>query len=118
MFTAERVALLLLAISIITWACIVIIDKRSPKAELPETTATTDSVNVTVRSDTVISDTLSAVKTIPEKVAGKGVTDAKKKIREQKKKSGPRKNEATKKKAKRQKAENPRDHLNEPIPQD
>lgn len=89
MFTAVRVSMLLLAIAIIVWACVVFIDKQSPEISIPATDFQIDSVNGTIAADSLEQPT--------------GKTQSKKR-------------NITKKK-KRKKSIGPRDHLREPIPQ-
>lgn len=98
MFTAERVALMLLAVAFIVWACIVIIDKRSPEATPPVTVISIDSVTGTISSDSLTRHHIYTKR----QPSGKKATG--------------RKGAAKKKKGKESKGK--RDHLHEPIPQE
>lgn len=125
MFTAERVALLLLALAVIVWGCIVLFQKRIPKAALPETTIAIDSIKGTLPSDSVIVSEISdSVSSDSIKNANINTGNSATSVREKKnfhKKKGSGKNGSTKQKKKQRKTEKslgPRDHLREPIPQE
>lgn len=110
MFTAERVALLLLAIVVIVWACLVWIGKQSSETTLPITSIPIDSVKGTVPSDS------SKRNMSPDSVAILK-SDTIRKSKHSLKKRDKRKKE-TKKKKKTLESKGQRDHLREPITQD
>lgn len=89
MFTAERLALLLLAAFILVWACLLLRDRTAEGEPLPEPITSIDSVSGTVAADSL---------RLPRKTASKKRTGTKKK--------------------KTKKSTGPRDHLREPIPQE
>ncbi len=88
MFTAERVALLLVAVIFLACACFLFWDRTAAEETLPEPIANIDSVTGTISTDSL-------------------------KTRRGKKTS--KKKKATKKNTTKDKG--PRDHLREPIPQ-
>lgn len=100
MFTAERIALLLLVVAIVIWAIVVYIDKNKSSASLPEIEVRMDSVEI---SDSIVN-------------AGETTEDdaAKEKSRDKKPKSKKGKSGKSKEKAPKPPVKH-RDHLREPV---
>lgn len=100
MFTAERIALLLLAVAIVVWAIVVYIDKNKGPASLPEIEVRMDSVEI---SNSIVN--------VGETTKG---DTAKEKSKDKKRKSKKGKSGKSKEKVAKPPVKH-RDHLREPV---
>lgn len=90
--------MLLLAVALMVWACIILIDKRPPEAAVPVASVSIDSVKGTLPSDSMAENRGDAKRQTGSKKGKQG-------------KGASKKNKASKSKGQR-------DHLREPIPQE
>lgn len=104
MFTAERIALLLLAIAVVVWATVVYLDNHKGPAVLPE---------IEVRMDTAATSNDTVNVGVSTKY-NPGNRNVKERTKEKKQKSKNRKSGKSRNKAAKQPVKH-RDHLREPV---